>query len=236
MSGTTIPSTFRHHNDRYTNEATIDETPRNHYSDNNISSNTYSNNGGVNRYTNSSDVDTINNDTHLNGEKKYGYADGESNGAPSPPVYKVPSNVIDTQPGKPKQPIMTRIMHSFRRREEAVTLNALGQKVLKDDPEKNGPGRGGQPVPVDGPGGPVGNDTSRLNRQLKGRHLQMIAIGGSIGTGLFIGSGSALASGGPAAVMIDFGIIGIMLFCVIHALGELAVLFPISGISFKYVN
>ena len=68
-----------------------------------------------------------------------------------------------------------------------------------------------------------------LMRALESRHMQMIAIGGSIGTGLFIGSGSALASGGPAALMIDFGIVGIMLFCVIHALGELAVLFPISG-------
>jgi hypothetical protein len=234
MSGTTIPSTFRHNNDRYTNEA-VDETPRNRYSDNNISSNTYSNNG-ANRYTNGSDVDTISNDTHLSAEKKYSYPDGESNGAHGLPVYKVPSNVVDTQPGKPKQPLMTRIMHSFRRREDAVTLNALGQKVLKDDPEKNGPGRDGEPLPIDGPGGPVGNDTSRLDRKLKGRHLQMIAIGGSIGTGLFIGSGSALASGGPAAVMIDFGIVGIMLFCVIHALGELAVLFPISGLSFQDVD
>lgn len=59
----------------------------------------------------------------------------------------------------------------------------------------------------------------------------MIAIGGAIGTGLFVGSGSALATGGPAALMIGFGLIGIMLFCVVHALGELAVMFPIAGNS-----
>jgi len=59
----------------------------------------------------------------------------------------------------------------------------------------------------------------------------MIAIGGAIGTGLFVGSGSALATGGPAALMIGFGLIGIMLFFVVHALGELAVMFPIAGNS-----
>ncbi|KAF3119254.1 hypothetical protein TWF703_003561 [Orbilia oligospora] len=41
-----------------------------------------------------------------------------------------------------------------------------------------------------------------LHRKLKGRHMQMIAIGGSIGTGLFVGSGSALQSGGPASLVI----------------------------------
>jgi len=71
--------------------------------------------------------------------------------------------------------------------------------------------------------------TSALHRKLKGRHLQMIAIGGSIGTGLFVGSGSTLAQGGPAALLIAFAIIGVMLYCTMHALGEMAVLFPIAG-------
>jgi len=57
----------------------------------------------------------------------------------------------------------------------------------------------------------------------------MIAIGGSIGTGLFIGSGGALANGGPASLLIDFVLIGIMLFNVVMALGELAVVFPVQG-------
>ena len=63
--------------------------------------------------------------------------------------------------------------------------------------------------------------------------MQMIAIGGAIGTGLFIGSGSALATGGPAGLLIAFGSVGIMLFCVVHALGELAVMFPIAGDYFS---
>lgn len=51
----------------------------------------------------------------------------------------------------------------------------------------------------------------------------------SAGTGLFVGSGKALANGGPASLLIAFGLIGVMLYCTVHALGEMAVLFPVAG-------
>ncbi|EGY21745.1 hypothetical protein VD0002_g7493 [Verticillium dahliae] len=70
---------------------------------------------------------------------------------------------------------------------------------------------------------------SNLVRSLKGRHLQMIAIGGSIGTGLFVASGRALANGGPASLLIAFSLVGAMLYCTCQALGELAVTFPVAG-------
>ncbi|PCH05908.1 Amino acid/polyamine transporter I [Penicillium occitanis (nom. inval.)] len=70
---------------------------------------------------------------------------------------------------------------------------------------------------------------SPLQRKLKGRHLQMIAIGGSIGTGLFVSSGSVLNSGGPASLVIAYILIGAMLYCTVHALGEMAVLYPVAG-------
>lgn len=45
-------------------------------------------------------------------------------------------------------------------------------------------------------------DSPMLQQKMKPRHLQMIAVGGSIGTGLFIGSGKALRTGGPAGILI----------------------------------
>ncbi|GAB0134187.1 Amino-acid permease inda1 [Epichloe bromicola] len=74
-----------------------------------------------------------------------------------------------------------------------------------------------------------GKGLVELERPMEGRHLNMIAIGGSIGAGFFVGSGGALADGGPGWLFIDFCIIGIMMFNVVHALGELAILFPVSG-------
>lgn len=75
---------------------------------------------------------------------------------------------------------------------------------------------------------------SPLEQSLKARHLQMIAIGGSIGTGLFVGSGASLAKGGPASVIISYALVGTMLFNTVHALGELAVRFPVSGAFSTY--
>ena len=62
----------------------------------------------------------------------------------------------------------------------------------------------------------------------------MIAIGGSIGTGLFVGSGSALRTGGPAGLLIAYILIGTMIFCTVMSLGELAVTFPVSGAFVTY--
>lgn len=73
-----------------------------------------------------------------------------------------------------------------------------------------------------------------LNKTMKSRHLQMIAIGGSIGAGFFVGSGSALSRGGPGALLLDFSIMGFMMFNVVYALGELAVMYPVSGGFYTY--
>ncbi|EGW35712.1 uncharacterized protein SPAPADRAFT_132936 [Spathaspora passalidarum NRRL Y-27907] len=70
---------------------------------------------------------------------------------------------------------------------------------------------------------------SNLQRKLKNRHLQMIAIASSIGSGLLIGSGGALAAGGPGGILIAWFISGISILCTIQAMAELAVTFPISG-------
>ncbi|KAH9884571.1 amino acid permease [Xylariomycetidae sp. FL2044] len=76
---------------------------------------------------------------------------------------------------------------------------------------------------------------AQLHTDLKNRHMQMIAIGGAIGAGLFIGSGSALYKGGPAALVIGYLIVGVMLLFTMQALAELAVLYPVNGAFYTYV-
>ncbi|KAM0250794.1 hypothetical protein ACHAP5_002011 [Fusarium lateritium] len=78
--------------------------------------------------------------------------------------------------------------------------------------------------------------TAELSRDMKPRHLNMIAIGGSIGAGFFVGSGGALQTGGPGSLTIGFLIMGVMIFNVVYALGELAVMYPVSGGFYTYAN
>lgn len=70
---------------------------------------------------------------------------------------------------------------------------------------------------------------SKLSKGLKQRHLQMIAVGGSIGTGLFVGTGSALGAGGPAGIVIAWAVTASYVFTTMQSLGELSTAYPISG-------
>ncbi|KIS04373.1 amino acid permease [Paucilactobacillus wasatchensis] len=60
----------------------------------------------------------------------------------------------------------------------------------------------------------------QLSRSLQSRHIQMIAIGGAIGTGLFLGSGSAIRKAGPS-IILSYLIVGIFCFFMMRAIGEL---------------
>ncbi len=71
-----------------------------------------------------------------------------------------------------------------------------------------------------------------MQRGLKNRHLQMIALGGAIGTGLFYGSASTIKLAGPS-VMAAYLIGGIVVFLIMRMLGEMAVEEPVSG-SFSH--
>lgn len=81
---------------------------------------------------------------------------------------------------------------------------------------------------------------SGVKRGLKTRHLSMMALAGIIGPGLLIGSGRALANGGPAALLIGFGVIGIIAFSIMQSLGELTTLYPtggaFTGLSDRFVD
>lgn len=70
--------------------------------------------------------------------------------------------------------------------------------------------------------------TDDLQRNLSNRHIQLIAIGGAIGTGLFMGSGKTISLAGPSIVLV-YAIIGIMLFFVMRAMGELL----LSNLQYK---
>ncbi|GAA6028004.1 hypothetical protein JCM8097_001825 [Rhodosporidiobolus ruineniae] len=73
-----------------------------------------------------------------------------------------------------------------------------------------------------------------VHRGLKARHLQMIAIGGCIGTGLFVGAGSALATGGPLGLWLGYSLMGCIVGTMMIALGEMVTLFPVSGAFVHY--
>lgn len=71
-------------------------------------------------------------------------------------------------------------------------------------------------------------------RTLKSRHAQMIAIGGTIGTGLFVGSGQALRMGGPAFLVLSYILISIMVYGVVTATTEMSSYLPVRGCSMAY--
>ncbi|MDD7385288.1 MAG: amino acid permease [Actinomycetaceae bacterium] len=71
-------------------------------------------------------------------------------------------------------------------------------------------------------------DSDHLVRSMENRHLQMIAIGGAIGTGLFMGSGNTIATTGPSIVIV-YAVIGLFLFFVMRAMGEIL----LSNLAYK---
>jgi len=72
-----------------------------------------------------------------------------------------------------------------------------------------------------------------LRRSLRRRHMQMIALGGVIGAGLFVGSGVVIGAAGPAAV-ISFALTGVLVVLVMRMLGEMAVAYPAVGGFYEY--
>ncbi|MFC6201824.1 amino acid permease [Lactiplantibacillus nangangensis] len=68
-----------------------------------------------------------------------------------------------------------------------------------------------------------------VKRSLQTRHLSMIALGGSIGTGLFVASGSAISTAGPGGALLAYVGIGIMVYFLMTSLGEMATYLPVSG-------
>lgn len=81
---------------------------------------------------------------------------------------------------------------------------------------------------------PVQSD--HLRRALSARQVQMIAIAGTIGTGLFLGTGRSLATGGPASMLIAYMITGAIVFITMLSLGEMATYMPVAGSFCTYAG
>lgn len=77
---------------------------------------------------------------------------------------------------------------------------------------------------------------NKLKRSLKARHMNMIAIGGSIGTGLFFASGSAVSTAGPGGAILAYLIMGAIVYFLMTSLGEMSTLIPISGSFETYAS
>jgi len=81
------------------------------------------------------------------------------------------------------------------------------------------------------PGAPCGDQEpdKKLRRSLGSRHLQMIAIGGSIGTGLFVASGGTISQAGPGGALVAYAAVGLMVYLLMQSLGEMAAKIPVAG-------
>jgi amino acid transporter len=112
--------------------------------------------------------------------------------------------------GKPSQ---SQLKHSFEMSSNDVP-SKLSHGYILDE-------QGSEQVPHENNAGVV--------RALKSRHVQLIALGGIIGPGLLVGSGAALAAGGPAALLIVFALVGLLSLFVMQSVGDLATLYPQGG-------
>lgn len=79
-------------------------------------------------------------------------------------------------------------------------------------------------------------EDNNMKRGLNSRHISMIAIGGAIGTGLFVATGSVVAQAGPGGAILAYLLIGIMLYFLMSSIGELATFYPVSGSFSSYAT
>ena len=79
-------------------------------------------------------------------------------------------------------------------------------------------------------------EKNTMKRSLKTRHLSMIALGGSIGTGLFVASGSAISTAGPGGALVAYLGIGLMVYFLMTSLGEMATYLPVTGSFATYAR
>ncbi|KAJ5671901.1 hypothetical protein N7507_001028 [Penicillium longicatenatum] len=80
-----------------------------------------------------------------------------------------------------------------------------------------------------------GIDSGETHRGLSSRHIQFLALGGCIGTGLFVGSGSTLSTVGPAPLLMGYIVMSTVVYFVMNMLGEMTTYLPVRGVSVPYL-
>ncbi|KAJ5993659.1 hypothetical protein N7451_009383 [Penicillium sp. IBT 35674x] len=80
-----------------------------------------------------------------------------------------------------------------------------------------------------------GIDSGETHRGLSSRHIQFLALGGCIGTGLFVGSGSTLSTVGPAPLLMGYIVMSSVVYFVMNMLGEMTTYLPVRGVSVPYL-
>ena len=100
------------------------------------------------------------------------------------------------------------------------------------DPE---PGNGDEKLaPIHTQNGGLVYSSSQFQQGIKSRHVNMIAVGGTIGTGLFVGAEEALAIAGPAPLLGVYIFVCILIHGIITATSEMAAYLPVPGCSMAY--
>ncbi|KAF9461615.1 amino acid permease/ SLC12A domain-containing protein [Collybia nuda] len=73
------------------------------------------------------------------------------------------------------------------------------------------------------------DERNQTQRGMKSRHLMMIALGGTIGTGIFLSAGSAISLAGPGSALLSYFVVGLFVYAVVITIGEMSSMYPVSG-------
>lgn len=118
---------------------------------------------------------------------------------------------------------------------ESHDIESAGSAASKDEKaltnNNDTPG-----YPEDGVGEIEFEEVRTVKQGLHQRHIQMIALAGTIGTGLFLGSGRAIARSGPLGAFLGYSIVGLAVSSVVCAVGEMGALVPLSGGVVRYAE
>ncbi|KAF2676304.1 hypothetical protein K458DRAFT_492514 [Lentithecium fluviatile CBS 122367] len=81
-----------------------------------------------------------------------------------------------------------------------------------------------------------GPPEDQLHRKLSSRHLQFVAIGGTVGTGVFIASGGSIATAGPVGALLAYVFVGTLVHAVMQSLAEMSTSLPVAGAFTQYAS